>query len=40
MLRMCGCFGNMCTGIYCVLYFLIYVNLFLFVTRVRTAVTE
>ena len=35
---MCGCFGNMCTGIYCVctvctvfLYCFVYVYLFLFV---------
>jgi hypothetical protein len=38
----CGCFGNMCTctGIYCVLYSFVYVYLFLFVTSLRTTVTE
>ena len=43
----CGCFGNMCTCIYCVLYCLyrvlycfVYVYLFLFVTSVRTTATE
>ena len=29
-----GCFGNMCTGIYCVLYCLYCVYLFLFVLSV------
>jgi hypothetical protein len=24
---MCGCFGNMCTCVYCVLYFFVYVCL-------------
>ena len=39
---MCGCFGNMCTCIYCVLYFLqyflycfVYVYLFLLVLSVH-----
>jgi len=31
---MCGCFGNMCTSIYCVLYCFVYVYLFLFVLSV------
>ena len=39
-LLMCGCFGNMCTFIYCVLYCFVYVYLFLFVTSVRTTATE
>ena len=30
--QLCGCFGNMCTCIYCVLYCLVYVHLFLFVS--------
>jgi len=29
---MCGCFGNMCICIYCVLYCFVYVYLPLFVT--------
>jgi hypothetical protein len=37
---MCGCFDNMCTCIYCVLHCFVYVYLFLFVTSVRTTVTE
>ena len=36
---MCGCFGDMCTCIYCVCVFF-YVYLFLFVSSVRTTVTE
>jgi hypothetical protein len=31
---MCGCFGNMCTCSYCVLYCFVYVYLFLFVLSV------
>jgi hypothetical protein len=31
---MCGCFGNMCSCIYCVLYCFVYVYLFLFVLSV------
>jgi hypothetical protein len=37
---MCGCFGNMCTCIYRVLYYFVHVYLFLFVTSVRTIATE
>jgi hypothetical protein len=37
---MCGCFGNMCTCIYCVLYRFFYVYLFVFVTSVRPIATE
>jgi hypothetical protein len=32
--QFCGCFGNMCTCIYCVLYCSVYVYLFLFVLSV------
>ena len=35
----CGCFGNMCTCIYCLLYCFVYVYLFLVVTNVRTTAT-
>ena len=39
--QLCGCLGNMCTCIYCVcLYCFIYVYLFLFVSSLRTIVTE
>jgi hypothetical protein len=37
---MCGCFGNMCPCIYCVLYCFVYVHLLLFVTTVSTTATE
>jgi hypothetical protein len=37
---MCGCFGNMCTCIYCVLYCFIYVYLFLLDTSIRTTATK
>jgi hypothetical protein len=35
--QLCGCFGNICTCIYCVFYCFVYVYLFLFVTNVRTS---
>ena len=37
---MCGCFGNTCSCIYCVLYCFVYVYLFWIVTSVRTTATE
>ena len=35
----CGCFGNMCTSLYCV-FVLFLLCIFLFVTSVRITATE
>jgi hypothetical protein len=38
--QLCGCFGNMCTCIYCVFLLILYVYLFLFFTSLRTTATN